>query len=325
MPASLTDRAWNYIATMEPSILGQRGSTALFNVACVLVKGFSLNEEDCRSLIERWNEAHARPVWSSPELRHKLASAARSSRREGYLLDAEPAMPASTRRRVPAALCPTRMPARNHAAERAQVRFQPVTPGDEARIVQLRHASPAIVHAMVNRGMIRTIMQDGHRCWAMMEGTFAQARRYDGGLLPTSHGERKCKTLPRSQGRFFGTSCFHTDHPILMVEGVVGLLEAASLIDHSFAPWLPFAAISASSRFEADPQTLQRFRGRRVRIVPDEGSAGLEAAAHWLAALEPFATQVDIFSLPPGLKDLGPLLKAPEAHAALIAELFQNT
>lgn len=58
------DRAWQYISRMPPSIQGEGGSAALFRVAVVLVRGFNLPPDAASPLLEHWNRAYSRPVWT---------------------------------------------------------------------------------------------------------------------------------------------------------------------------------------------------------------------------------------------------------------------
>lgn len=79
-------RARGYVATIQGAVSGDGGHTATYNVACHLVKGFSLDDGTARALIGEWN-AKCDPVWSDRELDHKITQAReKCTREDGYLL-----------------------------------------------------------------------------------------------------------------------------------------------------------------------------------------------------------------------------------------------
>lgn len=333
-PIPVEDRAWQYISRMPPSIQGEGGSTALFRVAVVLVRGFDLSAEAAAPLLEHWNRACSRPLWTEAELRHKLRDAARSGQMPpGHLLREDEE--AGGRRHPPGPrgsflhrpLPPPAAPAdaRTAAEQRARHTFFPLTPAEEGRIATLRHVTPGMVHLFKNKQLLRNTRVGDHTCWCLVEGTFAQARRYDGGLLSTGKGPTKAKTLAGSRGSFFGRSFLIRNRPpVLLVEGVVGVLEAASVIDLADAPWVPLAAVTAGASFTRDPQTLELLRGRRVRILPDEGEAGRNGAATWHAELKMAGAEVDVIALPAIRNDLALLLADPRHHARTLQHLFAD-
>ena len=85
---NLVERARRYIARMGPAISGSGGHDRTFAVACVLVHGFALKQEDALALLREWNGTGCRPPWSERELIHKIASAlARpTDKPQGYLI-----------------------------------------------------------------------------------------------------------------------------------------------------------------------------------------------------------------------------------------------
>jgi hypothetical protein len=330
-PQPVEDRAWQYISRMPPSVQGEGGSAALFRVAVVLVRGFNLPPDAASPLLEHWNRAFSRPVWTEAELRHKLRDADRSGHMPyGHLLQEDESGGATGFRPLYRSSLPPRTraaepPAVNPAEQRARHTFFPLTDADEARIAALRHVTPGMVHLFKNKGLLHNTRVDGQTCWCLVEDTFAQARRYDGGLLRTARGPTKARTLAGSRGSFFGRSFLSRGRPpVLMVEGVVGLLEAASAIDLADAPWVPLAAVTAGATFTRDPKLLELLRGRRVRILPDEGEAGRNGAATWHAELTVAGAQVDVIVLPAIRNDLAHLLADPRAHAQSLHLLFAD-
>jgi hypothetical protein len=85
---SVFERARSYVGKMPVSIAGANGHAAAFEVAAVLVKGFSLPLDEAAQLFAEWN-AGCRPPWSASELQHKLRQATSARRAEGYLLKDE--------------------------------------------------------------------------------------------------------------------------------------------------------------------------------------------------------------------------------------------
>jgi hypothetical protein len=84
------ERARAYVAKIPPAVSGQGGHNQTFDVAQILVRGFSLPREDAWALLQEYN-ARCQPPWSEHELTHKLDSAiAESKLPQGYLLGVTP-------------------------------------------------------------------------------------------------------------------------------------------------------------------------------------------------------------------------------------------
>jgi hypothetical protein len=314
-------RAAAYLERMPPAIAGSGGHSATFNTAAVLVRGFALTEHDALPLLAAWNQTHCQPPWTEAELRHKLRSAATSTRPLGYLLDQVAA---------PYRDC-TAPDFENEAEKKARQRkawpeFKPLKPAGIRAIAELRRMLPDAVDLAHRWGFVKGAEVEGQRCFIIHEGIFAQARRLDGGLFTRGDGTQiKAKNLPGSGGAFIGQRWLGDARHILLVEGAVGLLEAlaAFALVNMAESWSIIAATSATSRFARDPDLLARLSGRHVRIVPDADEAGLNAAASWLADLEAAGAMADAMPLPDGIKDLGALVAAPESHAETLNTLFQ--
>lgn len=81
------DRALAYLASVPPAVHGEGRDIATFKVACALVRGFGLSDEDALPLLVEWN-AGCRPPWSVFALRGKLRSArANGQMKIGELLE----------------------------------------------------------------------------------------------------------------------------------------------------------------------------------------------------------------------------------------------
>lgn len=317
---TIIERAAAYLERMPPAIAGSGGHTATFNAAVVLTRGFAMTEEDALPPLMAWNQTHCQPPWTESELRHKLRSAATSTRPVGYLLDEAPKINLHT---TPDFESEEEKRARQR---KAWPDFKRLKPAGITAIAELRHMRPDAVDLAHRWGFVRGADIEGQRCFILHEGSFAQARRLNGEPFTLNDGRKiKAKNLLGSEGAFIGPRWLgHAEH-ILLVEGAVALLEAlaALVLVNTAASWGILAATSASSRFARDPALLARLRGRHVRIVPDADEAGLNAAASWLADLEAAGAMVDAMPLPDGIKDLGALVAAPETHLETLNTLFQ--
>jgi len=323
MQLSIPERAALYLERMPPSIAGSGGSSDLFNAAATLVRGFTISEADALPILTRWNQTHCQPSWSLSELRHKLKDASTSSRPYGYLLKDE----APYRER-------TAPNFENESEKKARQRkvwpeFKTLQPAGIETIVKLRHMRPDAIALAHQHGFLRGAEIDGHKCFIIYDGTFAQARRLDGLPFTRSDGTQiKAKNLLGSEGAFIGQRLLGTTTHVLLVEGVFGLVEALAaflLAEDVKKNWGIIAATSASSRFARDPALLSRLSGRHVRIVPDndEKGTGYDAAASWMADLENAGATVDAIQLPPNCKDLGPIVSNHLSHQPFINSLFK--
>ena len=86
-PLSAFERACRYVDKMPPAISGQRGHDRTFRVACILRKGFGLDEEQAMQIMRRYNQ-RCQPPWTEKELRHKVQDAGRVGGPVGYMLGA---------------------------------------------------------------------------------------------------------------------------------------------------------------------------------------------------------------------------------------------
>jgi len=201
-------------------------------------------------------------------------------------------------------------------------RFTDPTQADIEQIARIRKLDPAAVHAIDATGMLRVADHNGRRVFVIREGLLAQWRPLSG---EPCDGENKALNFKGSEGAFIGASLLGTDRQaVLLIEGCVGLLEAAALIGiaENGWGWTTVAAVSSGSRFAAQPDMLAALASRRVRIVADAGKAGADAAASWCADLHAAGASVDFFDIPAGCRDLGPIAQNPSSHAELINRLF---
>lgn len=88
-PDAALQRALSYADSYPPAIAGDNGHATTFRLACVLVNGFALSEDEALQVLEHWNDS-CDPPWSTRELEHKVKSAADVGQREqniGYMYD----------------------------------------------------------------------------------------------------------------------------------------------------------------------------------------------------------------------------------------------
>lgn len=87
MNGTLDRRVERYLAAVPGAIAGQRGHDQTFKVACALVNGFGLEEDEALRWMRAYN-GKCQPQWSEGELRHKVADAQRASHRKarGHLI-----------------------------------------------------------------------------------------------------------------------------------------------------------------------------------------------------------------------------------------------
>ena len=324
----IIEAARRYIEAMPPSIEGQGGSTALFNVAVVLRRGFLLPEAIAQEILSAWNQVHSLPPWSEADLAWKIKSANQSTRPDGYLLNG----------RREAILTPTSSVLsrpQSGAVKRPNWGLRPMTDANMERVAKLRKVSVDAVHLVRHAGFLMQAhaMDDNgeHECWVVRDGSmFATARRLDGQPFQIDGRSRKGKHFPGSIGRGFvgtnqkwlgGESC-----PVLVLEGCPALIEgvaAALLVGGDLKGWTILSAISAGSRFAADPQLLRRISDRRIRICPDHGLAGQNAGRKWAGELHEAGCKIDFVTLPHGCSDLGELLAMPpEIHLPELTAIF---
>jgi hypothetical protein len=71
----LVERARRYLAAIPPPVIGAGSDTAIFSIACRLVRGFALSPTDAEALLWAW--AGGRPGWTRAWIAAKVAHADR--------------------------------------------------------------------------------------------------------------------------------------------------------------------------------------------------------------------------------------------------------
>jgi KaiC/GvpD/RAD55 family RecA-like ATPase len=86
---AVVERARKYVAKMPPAVSGERGHDKTFHVACVLVLGFGLTEQEAYPVIAEWNQG-CRPPWGEYDLQRKLSQANKQPGERCYLRNTKP-------------------------------------------------------------------------------------------------------------------------------------------------------------------------------------------------------------------------------------------
>ncbi len=72
------DQARRYLAKCPPAVSGDGGHAQAFSVACEVINGFALSEQDAWAVLNEWN-ATCQPPWKEHELQHKIQDAMRAT------------------------------------------------------------------------------------------------------------------------------------------------------------------------------------------------------------------------------------------------------
>lgn len=337
MKLSLFDRGMRWAKSAPPSIQGAGGSRARFNLIDFLAVGLGLPDHEVFQILTQsgWNDACS-PPWPIKELEAAIPRVRQDSRKAPrYLL--KPSEGTDVRRSISTGKKPHAHPARPipdpEADEKALLRNRWTKPAplkweQREQICFLRGTVREAVELACDAGLLHyeTVFDHAdrhhHPSYVLAHGNIRQARRLDGVQWTTKAGTRtKSKNLPGSlASSFFGDIGGAGDNrPVLIVEGVVGYLEALTVIRwyRLGAPdWVPLAAHSApASRFANDPDLCKAITGRHCRIVRDNDPAGSKAADGWVEELLHLGCNVELVTLPAEAKDLGCLIKADPAES----------
>ena len=328
---STLERFVRLASKAEPSIQGSGGSDARFNVIQAGAVGLNLTDgEVIQGLTESGWLARCLPPWPMADIQRSIPRIRRDSRRApGYLLADDDHRPrtASNATSKPAAApsAPRPYTAEELArklTERAEWNNDPSLSGkQEGALSYLRDCPKAPSEILNQNGLVKSATYyDGgdkahHECYVLTDRAFRQYRKFDG--TPFSDGVKsRNKKGSLAKGFFCAYRQFQNLEPddlIFIVEGAIGLLECVSIqwLSASHARrWRFLAAHSSSSRFFYEPQLLKSIAGHHVRILPDPGKAGTDAARAWRDEFRSVGCPVDFATLPDGFQDLGKLLAA---------------
>jgi hypothetical protein len=182
------------------------------------------------------------------------------------------------------------------------------------QLCQLRGFDLPATEWAQQRGILRFGSFLGHACYGVtdQDRRLLEWRRLDGQLFPAigELAERKSHTVRGSNKSWpVGIQEANDAQGILLVEGLPDLLAAHTVIGREGKQdtWAPVGLMGATANIE--PEALDLFRGKRVKLVPHLDAAGKKAAQERQEALKGIASKVDFFLVDdlnkdPHLKDL---------------------
>ena len=337
----------------EPSIAGSNGRRKMFYAAQKVkeIAGRHNSELAFRALCQ-YDQKTSIPPWSARAKTFDCRSQGELARDVAALITMIDWEPVGVRTKEgPKALA--RVLSKEEATEKAKKRARWEYSTEYARLTEKSKASLVryIAEGRVSKerpdplpfeaiervclaGLVHCKLVDNHNLsneerfrYIITNGEFAQERRVDGGLIPVKtkdqngnwiEGRAKCKTLPGSVGNWVGIPLLpEPGGTVLLVEGCVGLFEAAAAIElqpeHSHG-WGMIAAVSCYSKFTED--LIDRLKGGKntVVIAPDSGEAGSDAAIRWENALKHFGVPVKVWRPSAPYVDLGSIVGNKERH-----------
>jgi hypothetical protein len=146
----------------------------------------------------------------------------------------------------------------------------------------------------------------GHSAFFLGKGDYWQAKRLDGELW---FGSSKCITASGTPPSWLTVNLKDSTTHVVIVEGLVGVLEAVEAILRCGAGIGTVAVAGAYNRTSSLSGEQARYLSqRRTLIVADNDSGGLEAAARWQKTILLFGGEVERV-VPLNGKDLGDVLK----------------
>ena len=209
-----------------------------------------------------------------------------------------------------------------------------------------RKINPRAVAIAGEMGCLRFGRVCGYSAWVLTDisGRCAEARRIDGKLFPAFTGkgvelaERKAHTIRGSQknwpvGILPVLEYRNKFNIIALVEGGPDFFSALhfALLQNRM-DIQPVAILGrGQAKHGFHPDSLELFRGRRVRIYPhvDSDGGGLDQAVIWARQLERLECEVDLFSLDglqkidgSPIKDLNDAAEIVPDQAHELGELF---
>lgn len=193
------------------------------------------------------------------------------------------------------------------------------------RVAALRHLPRAGVDLAHSLGLVRFATLHGASCWVVTDDArqLAQARRMDGKRWQAG---AKGLTLRGSRGGWpLGVELvpqLSERAVVLWVEGGPDLLAActvAALCGRSKAVGV-VAMLGASMR--PPDETLEVFKGRRVRICRHADEAGARAARNWAVALYGAGAETDVWEPKWPHEDLNDAISDGVSASSIVEDLL---
>jgi len=340
------ERARLYLAKLPVAVSGAGGRTALFRAAKAVAFDFDLPEAAALTLLSEYN-ARCLPPFKECEMRKTLASAKTTCRgKRGRLTKPKPPYATSYRPRPPSDPPPRLsgptlrqiMQARKEDYELSRKRAAwPAlrNPSDTElqQIATLRGVRLEAVATLAARRLLMTCTYQGRECFTICgrKSTFRQIRHLDGSPISIHDRLEKTKALAGSRGSWIdetgamdGATVIPAGFPVIIVEGVIGILEAVEarmrandLSKRNVRAWI-IARVSANH--PATAPLLGSLKGRQVRIIADNDTCGRRSASELSVRIKAAGGFPEIV-LPPVGKDLGESLKTFPADHPVWLEL----
>jgi len=290
-----TTRARAYLAKLSPAIAGQSGHAATFAAACRLVE-FGISPDQSLPLLLEWNLTHCQPPWTEGELRHKLADAFRVT------LPKEQFAQCSGKKYQTPSRCKKQGVITSDAqSKRATADFSASfldeLPAERLfyALASLRGISIEGVRLAYERGLLRFGQHQGHAAWFILDASrrVAQARRLDGRLW---NGNVKAWTLRGSQAAWpVGIEEAAPFPALAFCEGSPDLLAAHHFI-WTESRERDCAAVAIFGGANINPEALQLFENKRVRIFRHVDATGDAATNRWAKQIAYAGAEVDAFN-----------------------------
>ena len=162
--------------------------------------------------------------------------------------------------------------------------------------------SPQAIEEAIRRGLLGFVKHRNCCCWRLGDKRNGSFRRMDGKPFKI-HGESvkaEAETKGEAWHRLIGLDdVVENDRReiLLTAEGTKDGLAAFHFADAEDRLSTVGIVVALGSGIKLNSEDLEKFRGRRVRIIADADTAGEDAAARVGQQLAPFADEVQLFNL----------------------------
>ncbi len=218
----------------------------------------------------------------------------------------------------------TPTPSRKASAKPQEpLRLREGTDRELEALARLRGVSVEAVTTLQSLGRLLFGRHYGHSAFFIGKGDYWQAKRLDGELW---FGSGKCITASGNPPNFIAAN-FNPDTTthVILLEGLVGILEgveAALRCAPSLGNVAVVGAYHKCSRLTGEQ--ARKLSQRRVLIVSDNDSGGLDASAAWFNAITGYGGEA-VREVPSTGKDLGDVLKAEVGAPGFVSQFLRSS
>jgi hypothetical protein len=166
-------------------------------------------------------------------------------------------------------------------------------------IVKVRGISMEGLELAVERGILRTGYHHGLPCWFVTDERriAAQARRTDGQRFFNADGTKGLSLSGTVGGWPIGAGAIKPEHrSILFVEGGPDLLAAHAYIQAEGRQHDAAAVAMLGASMSIAGESLEAFRGRKIRFVIHADDAGKASLTRWSQQLHGIAASMDFIA-----------------------------